>query len=248
MILCLDCGNTAIDLGFYDETGLLKSRYLFLSKETRSSDDFAMRLKLLVAQDNLSCNGAIISSVVPSLTKVLEDSIRKVFNVKVKVLNKDLKTRLPIKIDNPKELGTDFISTAVGALEKYKAPLVIADLGTTTKLSVIDKNGYFVGGIITAGMKVSLKGLVDNTTVYLSAFRTNKEYQGQGYFSKLFKYMINDLKEKGYKNATVGVEPCEVKNMQIYFKYGFDKFIKADYETYPDGTKTLVLYYAKDLN
>ena len=59
---------------------------------------------------------------------------------------------------------------------------------------------------------------------------------------------MNDLKEKGYKNATVGVEPCEVKNMQIYFKYGFDKFIKADYETYPDGTKTLVLYYAKDLN
>ena len=92
------------------------------------------------------------------------------------------------------------------------------------------------------------QGLVDNTTVYLSAFRTNKEYQGQGYFSKLFKYMINDLKEKGYKNATVGVEPCEVKNIQIYFKYGFDKFIKADYETYPDGTKTLVLYYAKDLN
>ena len=92
------------------------------------------------------------------------------------------------------------------------------------------------------------EGLIDNTTVYLSAFRTNKEYQGQGYFSKLFKYMINDLKEKGYKTATVGVEPCEVKNMQIYFKYGFDKFIKADYETYPDGTKALVLYYAKDLN
>ena len=163
MILCLDCGNTAIDLGFYDETGLLKSRYLFLSRETRGSDDFVMRLKLLASQDNLSCNGAIISSVVPSLTKVLADAIAKVFNVKVKILNKDLKTKLPIKIDNPKELGTDFISTAVGALEKYKAPLVIADLGTTTKLSVIDKNGCFIGGVITAGMKVSLKGLVDNT-------------------------------------------------------------------------------------
>lgn len=92
------------------------------------------------------------------------------------------------------------------------------------------------------------EGLVGEKKVYLSAFRTNKEYQGNGFFSILFKYMINDLKERGYKKVTVGVEPCDVKNMQIYFKYGFDKFIKSDYEVYPDGTKILVLYYAKKLD
>ncbi|MBO5005078.1 MAG: GNAT family N-acetyltransferase [Clostridia bacterium] len=96
-------------------------------------------------------------------------------------------------------------------------------------------------------------GLVDNTTVYLSAFRTRKECQGKGYFSELYKFMENDLKNKGYKKLTLGVEPCEVKNMMIYFKYGFTEFIKNAYEIEPpkneneEPTKYLVSYYAKNL-
>ncbi len=90
--------------------------------------------------------------------------------------------------------------------------------------------------------------LVNETTAYLSAFRTNKEYQGQGYFSKLFKYMINDLKIKGYKEVTLGVEPDEEKNKAIYQKYGFIEHIKNSKETYPDGTIIEVEYYKKKLD
>ena len=90
-------------------------------------------------------------------------------------------------------------------------------------------------------------GLVDDTTIYLSAFRTNSEYQGKGYFSKLFKYMLKDLKEKGIRKVTLGVEPEEIKNKEIYKHYGFDELIKVDYEKYPDGTSTLVEYYGKRL-
>ena len=74
-----------------------------------------------------------------------------------------------------------------------------------------------------------------------------KEYQGQGYFSKLFKYMIEDLKRKGYKRVTLGVETTEIKNKQIYNKYGFNNYIKADKETYPDGHEIEVEYYSKQL-
>lgn len=91
------------------------------------------------------------------------------------------------------------------------------------------------------------EGLVDKETAYLSAFRTIKEYQGQGYFSKLFKYMIEDLKRKGYKRVTLGVETTEIKNKQIYNKYGFNNYIKADKETYPDGHEIEVEYYSKQL-
>ena len=91
-------------------------------------------------------------------------------------------------------------------------------------------------------------GIIDKNTAYLSAFRTNTDYQSKGYFSRLFKFMIQDLKQKGYKSVTLGVEPSETKNMQIYFKYGFTNFIKSDYEVYPDGTKILVLYYLKNLD
>lgn len=97
-------------------------------------------------------------------------------------------------------------------------------------------------------------GLVDNNTVYLSAFRTVKKYQGKGYFSKLYKFMENDLKNRGYTRLTLGVEPDEVKNMMIYFKYGFTDYIKTAYEIEPpkneksEPRKIMVNYYAKNLS
>lgn len=90
-------------------------------------------------------------------------------------------------------------------------------------------------------------GLVDNESAYLSAFRTITEYRGKGYFSKLFRFMLNDLAQRGYKRVTLGVEPCETKNMQIYFSYGFTDFIKLAKETYPDGETIDVIYYGKNL-
>lgn len=89
--------------------------------------------------------------------------------------------------------------------------------------------------------------LVDDKTAYLTAFRTIPEEQNKGYFSKLFKFMIEDLKTKGYEKVTLGVEPGEEKNKAIYNKYGFTKHIKNAQEVYPDGTKIDVEYYEKIL-
>ena len=79
------------------------------------------------------------------------------------------------------------------------------------------------------------------------AFRTIDEYQGKGYFSKLFNYMVNDLKSKGYKRLTIGVEPTETKNKAIYFKWGFTNFVRKSQEKYPNGSIIDVEYYYKDL-
>ncbi len=89
--------------------------------------------------------------------------------------------------------------------------------------------------------------LIDSKKAYLSAFRTNKEYENQGYFSTLYKFMESDLKTKGFKSLTLGVEPSEVRNIKIYFNWGFTKYIKTGYETYADGTKAVVNYYEKEL-
>lgn len=91
------------------------------------------------------------------------------------------------------------------------------------------------------------EGLISENTVYLNAFRTIEEYQGKGYFTKLFEYMLSDLKARGYKKVTLGVEPSEIKNIQIYFHYGFDEYVKSATEKYPDGEEILVNYYAKTL-
>lgn len=89
--------------------------------------------------------------------------------------------------------------------------------------------------------------LVSDKRAYLSAFRTNKEYEGQGYFSKLFKYMINDLKDKGYEEACLGVEPVEKRNIEIYTHLGFTNYLKKEINTYPDGTEVEVDFYSKRL-
>lgn len=89
-------------------------------------------------------------------------------------------------------------------------------------------------------------GLVDAQTAYLCAFRTEKKYQGRGYFSELFRFMLSDLKNRGYARVTLGVEPTETENLKIYQHLGFHTFIKSARETYPDGTVIDVDYYAKD--
>ena len=88
-------------------------------------------------------------------------------------------------------------------------------------------------------------GLIDSNTAYLYAFRTISEYQNKGYFSILFNYMLEDLKKRGYKRLTLGVEPDEIRNKKIYSKYGFINHIKDSIEVYPDGTEVKVEYYEK---
>ena len=81
----------------------------------------------------------------------------------------------------------------------------------------------------------------------MTAFRTNKEYEGKGYFSKLYKFMEEDLKNKGYTLLTLGVEPKEIRNKKIYNHYGFVEYIKNAKEVYPDGAEIDVEYYGKRL-
>ena len=76
----------------------------------------------------------------------------------------------------------------------------------------------------------------------------NNQHQGKGYFSKLFKFVIEDLKNKGYTKCTLGVEPKEIKNLQIYRYFGFNTLIKSGQLTYPDGTIIDVDYYEMELD
>ncbi len=89
--------------------------------------------------------------------------------------------------------------------------------------------------------------LVDEKTAYVCAFRTIEQYQRKGYFSKLFRFAIDDLKSRGYEKFTLGVEPTEPKNLKIYQHLGFNNFIKSGRETYPDGTVIDVDYYEMEL-
>lgn len=163
MILCLDCGNTAIKIGLFEGNELKKSLSIRTDRN-KSSDEYALSFSALVKQQ---IDGAIISSVVPLLTDTLFYALKSAFGVDALIVNKKLKTKIAIKTDNPSEVGSDLIAGAIGARLSTPIPFIVADLGTATKLYVVDKNGAFIGVIITAGMEVSLKALVANTSQLL---------------------------------------------------------------------------------
>ena len=161
MILCVDVGNTNIKCGIYYEKKL-QSFFVIDTNKERSSFQYKVLFEQFLKDFKIT--GAIISSVVPLLTNIIKNSLINIVEGEIFILNRNLKTKLPIKIDNPNELGADLLAGSIGAINKYSYPLIVADLGTATKLYVVSKEGAFIGCVITAGMDASLKALINKTS------------------------------------------------------------------------------------
>ena len=101
------------------------------------------------------------------------------------------------------------------------------------------KSSAFIGDISEPS------GLLSNNMAYLAAFRTNKEYEGKGYFSKLYRFVENDLKEREYTELSLGVAPEAVRNMEIYFHLGFREYIKTLIEKKQNKQNVIIFYKKK---
>ena len=165
MILAVDIGNSNIVLGCIDgEKILFRER---ISTDQSATDlQYASHIKMAMDMHKIEkdvINGAIISSVVPSVTNTVKDAIKKHFNIDAKVVGPGIKTGLSIVIDNPAQLGSDLVVDAVAGINEYPTPMIIIDMGTATTLSVIDKNKSYIGGMIMTGMAVSTDALISRT-------------------------------------------------------------------------------------
>lgn len=159
MILAVDAGNTNIVLGVMDDDSLLFSGRLS-TNIYETDEEYAMKLYSFLNIHNLSgIDGAVISSVVPAVTGTLKKAIKLVCGIDAIIVGPGVKTGLSIKIDDPAQLGADLVVGAVAAKAKYKCPVIIFDLGTATTGSVLDRNGNFLGGMITTGVKTSINAL-----------------------------------------------------------------------------------------
>ena len=162
MVFTVDVGNTNIVLGAFDDDGALMFTSRVATEASRTDDEYALILGDMIKFNGLErhdFDGAIVSTVVPSLVNTLKNAIRKLMGITPLVVGPGIKTGLNIRLDNPAIMGADLVCGAVGALAKYKAPLIIFDFGTATTISGIDKSGAFLGGSIIPGINVSLKAL-----------------------------------------------------------------------------------------
>lgn len=165
MILAVDIGNTNIVLGCADDNEIL-FRERLSTNQTETSLEYAVRIKAALDINKIapeSISGAIISSVVPSVTGTVKAAIEKLISVKVLTVGPGIKTGLSIVIDNPAQLGSDLVVDAVAGINEYPVPQIIIDMGTATTYSVIDKNRSFIGGLISTGMAASAEALSSKT-------------------------------------------------------------------------------------
>lgn len=161
MILAIDIGNSNIVLGGF-AGGELRFSSRIATDSGRTEDEYIVLLKSLLEIHGVAradIEGAIIASVVPPLTNVMRGAIDIITGKRTLVVGPGLKTGLNIVAGDPGELGSDLAVAAVAALAKYPKPIIILDMGTATKFSVIDKKGDFRGVIIYPGVKVSFDAL-----------------------------------------------------------------------------------------
>ena len=167
MILAIDVGNTNIVIGCMEEDRVLFTERLS-TDPVKTSLEYAILFRVALDLHRIDVNdleGTVISSVVPPITPVIKTAIRKITGKKALVLGPGTKTGLSIRIDDPSSVGADLVAGAVGALAKYRPPLVVIDMGTATTLSVVDREGNYLGGSIMPGLRLNLSSRVSEASM-----------------------------------------------------------------------------------
>jgi len=162
-ILVVDVGNTSIVLGVWAGENLL-AHWRLSTKRQWTADEFGILLKQLLSDRGLKASdiqAVVVSSVVPPLNTAVDQACRHYFGGPPLVVGPGVKTGMPIRYENPREVGADRIVNAIAAQERYGRPLILVDFGTATTFCAISARGEYLGGIITPGISISCEALFE---------------------------------------------------------------------------------------
>ena len=163
MLLAVDVGNSNTVVGVFRGEELVE-HWRLSTDRYRTSDELALLYDGLLGFAELSfthnVHGVVIASVVPTVSETYREMCARYFPFKPILVEPGIRTGLPLRYDNPKEIGADRIVNAVAAAELYGAPAVVVDFGTSTNFDVVDADGAFAGGAIAPGVSTSTEALV----------------------------------------------------------------------------------------
>lgn len=170
MLLTFDIGNTNIVIGIFENKKLIK-KWRLISSTKKSADDYAVDIIELCLTERIDClkiSGAIIASVVPTLTGLIHEAVKKLtsetFAGKILVIGQDdVDLNIDLKVKNKNEVGADRIINSIAAFKRFGGNLIVIDFGTATTFDVVGKSGEYLGGVIAPGINLSLKALHDMT-------------------------------------------------------------------------------------
>jgi type III pantothenate kinase len=156
MLLAVDVGNTQTVFGLYDgpEVG---DRWRIATEAQRTGDELGALLADFL--DFAALDGICLSCTVPRLIREYEHVAERWVRAPLLVIGPGIKTGIPVQHDAPAEIGPDRIVNAVAAKEKYGAPAIVVDFGTSTNFDVVSPAGEYVGGVLAPGVEISMDAL-----------------------------------------------------------------------------------------
>ena len=168
MLLAIDIGNSNISIGVFEQDALAFKAKISAQTE-RSADEYAALLYDLLRLHGIaqrSITACILSSVVPTLTGLVETAARTVAAVPILRVGPGIRTGFRIRIDDPSQLGGDLVADTLAVLAEYGPPAVLIDAGTVTTIAAIDSQRTYLGGCILPGLRRSA-GLLQETAALL---------------------------------------------------------------------------------
>jgi type III pantothenate kinase len=156
VLLAVDVGNTQTALGLYDGSEL-KENWRLATERSTTADELGVVLSGLLDFEGVA--GICLASTVPVLVREWEELARKWAQAQLLVVGPGVKTGIPIRYDDPREVGPDRIVNAVAAKERYGAPVIVVDFGTSTNFDVVSQEGEYVGGVLAPGIEISMDAL-----------------------------------------------------------------------------------------
>ena len=165
MLLVLDIGNSDITLGLWDKE-VLKKVWRIPSRLDQPELFFDVKIRDFFLEENLATHivgGVVLSSVVPSLTGKIKNVTRSLFSTEPIILQPSVYEKLPLKILNPYEIGSDLVANAVAAWHRYKKACIVVDFGTALTFTTISNDARIIGVSIVPGLRTSIKALTQNT-------------------------------------------------------------------------------------
>jgi type III pantothenate kinase len=155
-LLAIDVGNTQTVFGLF-EGEELRENWRVATERNRSGDELGALYGSFVDLD--AVDGIALASTVPQLHRAYEDFAKDYAKAELLDLGPGVKTGVPIRYDDPREVGPDRIANAVAAVERYGAPAIVVDFGTSTNFDVVSPAGEYVGGVLAPGIEVSMDAL-----------------------------------------------------------------------------------------
>src|SRR3954454_17714084 len=163
MLLVVDVGNTQTHLGTFAGEELIE-HWRFATVRTSTADELGAVLRSLLDLRGMTfddVHASIVSSTVPQLRPEWTTMAQRYLGHEMPVVGPGLKTGMPIRYDNPREIGPDRLVNAVAGYEALGGPCVIVDFGTAVTHDVVSASGEYLGGVIFPGVEISLEALTD---------------------------------------------------------------------------------------